>query len=343
MKAMRLLSGILAICMLTSACQAEETTKKSKKSKKSTKSKVTTESIETEPTEPDDDPSDSSDTSEMTVTRTTDVASILFPDAPVLEIGPHETAPYAYQKVEIAEQTVWNENGVTITATGYKLENKISFYVLLHVVNQSGHPVSILSDSGYMDGFYVSAYSSAELEDGMEDDAHIMVYSSLGSYIGDWNPGLIEVSFKIEFPDIKQTQQTPYLPIHTSLEGQVQIMDFSCGAELYNDGSIRAVAYDFHQKDNKDYALYIYVENNSDTDYYVKDGITYLNGMETDPFVMERVDAHKKCVAEVRFYKDDLESWGVCPPIKEILISLAFAPVDDFFNEQSTDPVRVKV
>ena len=349
-----LLAGMLAISMILSACsKAEETTKKKKKTKKTT----TTEETETEPeTEPSEVITSESSEPETIPTDTTPTESEddpfskettmpdPYPDAPVLEIGPHEIAEYEYHEVSIEEQEIYNADGLQIVVTGYKLMHGISRSVTMRITNSTGHKIKLKDCVFVIDGFEEMGLFVKELEDQTTTDLDFEYYYYIGQRLGHWDPGEFQVAFEYDYLDTDEKEEikTPVLTFQSSAYGQTEIMDLSYGAEIYNDGTYRIVAYDFYEE-RGDMNLMIYVENNSGKDITVHADEIFINGKDGKFSYLDMVGGGHKAVDSFTVMKDRREEFGVDGEIHEIILKLSITNQNDYKDVIELDPVKIHI
>ena len=353
-----LLAGLLATSMILSACsKTEETTKKKKKTKKTT----TTEETESEPeTEPSEVTSSESSQPETTPTETTPPETTptsdddpfskgttppdAFPDAKVLEIGAHEIPEYEYHEVNIEEQEIYNEEGLQIVVTGYKLQAGIGRSVTLRVPNTTGHKIKLKDTLLLIDGFEETGFFIQELEDQTTTDVDFEYFYYLGESIGHWDPGEFQVVFEYDYLDTDQKEEieTPVLTFQTSAYGQTEIMDLSYGAEIYNDGTYRIIAFDFYEDDG-DMVLMMYIENNSGKDITVHAKDIYINGRQGKFSYLQMLGGGHKSINSFRVLKDRRKEYGIDGQINEITMKLDISNQNDYKDVIEVDPVKIHI
>lgn len=353
-----LLAGLLAMSMIVSSCsKSEETTKKKKKTKKTTTTEETETEPETEPSEVTASESSAPETTpETTPTETTPTESDddpfskettivdKYPDAKVLEIGPHEIPEYAYHEVNIEEQEIYNEEGLQIVVTGYKLQQGIGRSVTMRITNTTGHKIKLKDTLLVIDGFEEMGFFIKEFEDQTTEEVDFEYYYNVGQNIGHWDPGEFQVVFEYDYLDTDEKEEikTPVLTFQSSAYGQTEVMDLSYGAEIYNDGTYRIVAYDFYEN-RGDMYLMIYVENNSGKDITVDSDEILVNGKEGKFSYLEMVGGGHKVVDSFRVIKERREEFGVDGQIHEITMKLSIHNQNDYKDTIQVDPVKIRI
>ncbi|MBP5491731.1 MAG: hypothetical protein J6Y08_02695 [Clostridiales bacterium] len=357
----KFLSVILALMMvfssgvvLTSCSSSKEEEKTSSQKKKKKKDKDDDDDDETESKGflSQSIPDDGSDSSSVpTVTVNSDLSkdptgpdtSTSMLDGPVVEIGPHEIPAYSYTQVTLEPQEIWNQEGLVITVTGYKLGAGNQREFLLTVVNGTGHKVKLDSEMMAINGVQQTDWYIEEIEDGQTIESSFFYFLSLGDELGIWDPGMVQTILTVYYDDGASSYRTPILTFYTSVYDPNFAVDVSYGVELYNDGQVRFTAYHYVAPSRYDDGyLYIFIENYSDKELSIWAENVVINGIEGDFYLSSYVMPGYKAVGSVRLSKTKLEEIGV-DKIENIGLIIRFNPSDDYSTKYYTNPVTISV
>ena len=352
---------MLVFAVFMTSCSTEETTKKKKKTKKTTTEITSTEVPDTEPsevptstdepgtslteTEPSVSIPDKTESSEVTFSKDGEVTSSM--EGPIVQIGPHEFAPYEYVKVDIEDQEILNKDGLSIHVNGYKLGIGTTRDLLMHIENQTGHPVKLSSQLLRINGFEEADLFIKYFDDHASEDFEYEFYISLGDEIGLWDPEKIELSFSVEYTDTQEQYVTELLPILTSLYDENTYnesadIDFSHGVPLYDDGKIRVIAIDYKIEDYGDAKLIFYIENNTDVAMMFQKEELLVNGVDAPFFIFRTVQAHSKSIETMYFYESTLKENNI-DRIRNISLILKISEDGNYTDKTLTDPLTISV
>lgn len=351
---------LLTMLAAVSACKSEETTKKKKKTTKKTKETVETTDPDDTETEPADsstdtpttetpessdasDPTDTSDSSDMSFGKDQN-PSTHGPEGEILQIGPHEIPEYEYHQVSVEEQELVNSEGLVVKITGYKLGNGTDRTFQLNVDNQTGHPVKMMSEFFAVNGFELSGFFVGEFEDQTNTDTEFEFFMTLGTDIGDWDPRTVDFRFSVEYTDTEATYKTEPVRIVTSAyeEGNEPQYDFSYGATLFDDGTMKVVAIDFGSDNWGGNELVLYIENNRDTTMLFQKDLLRVNGIDISELLYKFIQPHSKAIAYITFFESDLEEADITK-IETITLSILIQEDGNYKDKIIGDPVTIEV
>ena len=357
-KMKRILSLLLTLGMLISmplclaACKSEESSKKKKKNMSPkltmTESLPETETetqtaVMTETEGPAETPkeTESQESKDPTFGKETTEAPTSTMEGPVETIGPHEAPEYSYQEVTFDPVEISNRDGLTITATGYKMGMGTIRTLTLHIENKSGHTVRINSEMIAVEDFQLLPMYLIDVEDQATVDEDYEFFLTLGDEIGLWNPGKIDLIFSVEYKDNGERYFTERASIRTNLYDENKTYDFSYAAPIFKNDDILISALDYRMTDYNA-ELVLLLENNSDRTLRVEKETVYVNGIDILCTMICTLEPGNKSVYTLDISKTRLQDAAI-KKVETISLQLYYAEKDDYKNKNLCDPVNIKV
>lgn len=212
--------------------------------------------------------------------------------------------------VSIVEKTLFNDEGITVTATGFTDGfNGPSMNLL--VENNTGQDITIQTNYCIVNGFVMDPILSTNVTAGKKaNDSMILLSDELRQCkietITD-----ISVSFNVlDSLSYETIVVTPKADITTSAYGSYeQIYDIK-GDTLFDNGEIRILATDITD-DDFGMNLGIYIENNSDRNVTVQTRDVSVNGFMTNTAFSPSVYGHSRKMDQIVFVRESLEQNGI--------------------------------
>lgn len=292
---------------------------------------------QTDPIDPTDtDPtSSSSDSLQKTSIETTSY------DCPTSVIGPHEIPEYAYQEILIEDTVILDKDGLTIHVNGYQLGMGTERLLMMHLENQTGHPISLNLKSLSVDGFKVSPMWLKKFEDGASEDFDVEFFLTLGNEIGLWDPGMFQIRFEVEYTDTESVYVSDPATFYTSVYDPAKVYDLPYATVLFEDANVRISAVDFvYFRDEP--RLYILYENLSAEAYTFRFEESLINGYPASLFTYVGLEPGEKYIDTLYIRESDLEEIGV-DTIETISGIIMYSTADNYFDGTLCDPFTLSV
>lgn len=212
--------------------------------------------------------------------------------------------------VSIVEKTLFNDEGITVTATGFTDGfNGPSMNLL--VENNTGQDITIQTNYCIVNGFVIDPILSTNVTAGKKANDSMILLSDELSQCKIETITDISVSFNVlDSLSYETIVVTPKADITTSAYGSYeQIYDIK-GDTLFDNGEIRILATDITD-DDFGMNLGIYIENNSDRNVTVQTRDVSVNGFMTDTVFSPSVYSHSRKMDQIVFVRESLEQNGI--------------------------------
>lgn len=212
--------------------------------------------------------------------------------------------------VSIVEKTLFNDEGITVTATGFTDGfNGPSMNLL--VENNTGQDITIQTNYCIVNGFVMDPILSTNVTAGKKANDSMILLSDELSQCKIETITDISVSFNVlDSLSYETIVVTPKADITTSAYGSYeQIYDIK-GDTLFDNGEIRILATDITD-DDFGMNLGIYIENNSDRNVTVQTRDVSVNGFMTDTVFSPSVYSHSRKMDQIVFVRESLEQNGI--------------------------------
>lgn len=212
--------------------------------------------------------------------------------------------------VSIVEKTLFNDEGITVTATGFTDGfNGPSMNLL--VENNTGQDITIQTNYCIVNGFVIDPILSTNVTAGKKSNDSMILLSDELSQCKIETITDISVSFNVlDSLSYETIVVTPKADITTSAYGSYeQIYDIK-GDTLFDNGEIRILATDITD-DDFGMNLGIYIENNSDRNVTVQTRDVSVNGFMTDTVFSPSVYSHSRKMDQIVFVRESLEQNGI--------------------------------
>lgn len=228
-----------------------------------------------------------------------------------LETPEPEESPAA--SVDLAEQVLYDENGILISVRGLDLDSWFGPEIKLAIENNSDIPIMIQTRNTSINGAMMDFMFSSEIDVGKKANDAITLMSSQLEAAGIETIKDIEFNFVISD---KNTWDTLFTSDMISLttsgsEGYVQEFDTS-GFLAFDQNDIRIRVKKLDSTDSFWGAdVYLMIENDSDQNIIVQLRDTSINGYMIDPAFSPEINSGKVSFDEITFFESDLEDNGI--------------------------------
>ncbi len=253
-----------------------------------------------------------------------------------------EAADNTPTEITIAEQELYNENGVVITATGFSETGIFGPEVKLLIENNSEKNITVQARNGSVNGYMVDFQISSDVAAGKKtNDALSLLSTDLEnsniSTICD-----IEFNFHIFNTDSwEDFTDSELITIATSASGSYEQSYDDSGEVVYDENGIKIVSKGIAEDGSLlGPALYLYIENNSDQDITIQSKDTSINGFMVEPVLSSEIVAGKKSIDTMVFLSSDLTDNGI-ESIDEIETSFHIFTTENWDTIVDTDPIVI--
>ena len=224
-----------------------------------------------------------------------------------------EEAKEEKQALSIAEQKIWEQDGLSVTVTGISTDGLIGPELNLLIENNSDKNVTVQSRYTAINGCMVSSTMSADAAAGKKANDSLDFSETDLKRNGIDTIANIEFSLHIFDPDTYDTRyDSELIKLSTNLaEGFSQTYDDS-GEVIYDENGIKIV----YQGVNSDDSIFgpeavLYIENNTEQTITVQSRDTSVNGFMMDPAFSPEITPGNKIVSGMTFMSSDLEANNV--------------------------------
>ena len=212
----------------------------------------------------------------------------------------------------IAEQVVYDKDGIVITVTG--LEKDIwSSKIKMQLQNDSAKNVTVQVLDFTVNDLVVDPLFSCDVAAGKKANDTVEIYASELDINGIQVIMDIEFRFNIFDTDTWDTvDDTVTVKLETSEAGKTEQVYDDSGAVVYEGNGIKMVAKTLEVEGSwLGSELYMYIENESDKNIMITIENTSVNGYMVDPFFYSEIPAGKKAYDSITFTDTDLEENGI--------------------------------
>lgn len=261
-------------------------------------------------------------------------------------IGSHEIPECEYQEISIEDTEILNKDGLSIHIYGYDVGEGTTRALKMRVYNETpGHPVILKVEKLYVDGFSDTPRWECLYENGTITESELEFNMNIGNSIGLWNPGKIDIKFKVEYEDTLHSYVTENMTVYTSLYDASKTYEFPYAYNFYDKDGVRMSVLTYEYSSSGDAELQFLFENST------KDGITIqtdhsedslVNGLPIYLNVYSMLDPGEKTVYSTRISKSDLEKAKITK-INTISMNLYYKKDSNYKDRIKCDPFTISV
>ena len=264
-------------------------------------------------------------------------------DCEVQVLPPREVPAYEYQEIKIEDTEILNKDGLSIHVYGFDVGMGSERSIHMKVDNQTGHPVTLHLEKLVLDGFCEIPMWMMDFENGVATECELSFYLTLGSDIGLWNPGKIDISFRVEYKDTQETYVSELATVYTSVYDSSKTYDFPDAYTVYEEGGIKISLLGYIPAASRsDASLVFLIENNSEHEITVKTEESLINGIPLNVHLFKSLLPGEKSVATPTIYQSKLKEAKISS-IKTISMILRIQFDNDYKNSFVIDPFAVSV
>ena len=258
-------------------------------------------------------------------------------------IAPHEIPEYEEQEISIEDTEVLNRDGVSIHILGGSLGEGPTRVLKMHVVNNTicNQGIRLKVEKLVIDGFSDTPLWEREYEMGTTTESELEFDMNLGNSIGIWNPGKIDIKFKVEFTDSLLYYYTD-VTVYTSLYDSSKTYDFPYAYTFYDKDGVKMSVLDYKYSSSGDADLLFLFENNTEDGITIGTEDSQVNGLPVYLNVYSMLDPGEKTVYSTHIYKKDLEDAKITK-VDTIGMTLYYKKDSNYKNKIKCNPFEISV
>lgn len=251
-----------------------------------------------------------------------------------------EEVTVASTEITLAEQEVYNDNGIVVTVTGIDTNSMWGADISVLVENNSDQNITVQTRNGCINGYMMDFQMSCDVAAGKKATDSITIMSKNLEVSGVDTISSIEFAltmFNSDSWDDIATSDT--ISLTTSATDYVQKYDDS-GDVIYDENGIKIVSKGTVEDEIWGPEVVLYIENNTDTAITVQPRDTSINGFMVDASMSSDITAGKRVVDEITFLTDDLDTNGITE-IEELETSFAIFNMESWEDIVTTGPITI--
>ncbi len=262
-------------------------------------------------------------------------------------IGPHEIPESEYQEISIKDTEVLNREGLSIHILGGSLGEGPTCVLKMRVVNNNiyNRNVKLKVEKLVIDGFSDTPLWEREYEMGTTTESELEFDMNLGNSIGIWNPGKIEIRFKVVYSDNDYPKFINYstdVTVYTSLYDSSKTYDFPYAYTFYDKDGVKMSVLDYKYSSSGDADLLFLFENNTEDGITIGTEDSQVNGLPVYLNVYSMLDAGEKTVYTTHVYKNNLEDAKITK-VDTIGMTLYYKKDSNYKNKIKCNPFEISV
>lgn len=254
------------------------------------------------------------------------------------ESKPGESANKA--KVKIAEQVLFEQSGVKVTATGYKADGIFGDSVALLIENSSEVDVTVSCNELIVNNYMVSNLFSATVAAGKKSNESLDLLGSELEAAGITAVGLIEADFNVyEDESYENIFETDLIQIKTSAYDSMELVKQDQGQELVNRDGVRIVGKFVEENSIFGTAIVLFIENTGNKDVNVSVDDLSINGFMVESLMYDTVYKGKMAIADISLLDSDLKENGIAK-INDIEVKFSVSEADSYETLFETEAIK---
>ena len=258
-------------------------------------------------------------------------------------IAPHEIPDYEYQEISIEDTEVLNRDGLSVYILGGSLGEGPTRILKMRVVNNNiyNETVKLKVEKLVVDGFSDTPLWERIYEMGTTTESELEFDMNLGNSIGLWNPGKIEIKFKVDF-DWELTNYFTDVTVYTSLYDSSKTYDFPYAYTFYDKDGVKMSVLDYKYSSSEDAELLFLFENNTEGGITIGTEDSQVNGIPVYLNVYSMLDPGEKTVYSTHIYKNDLEKAKITK-VDTISMTLYYKKDSNYKNKIACNPFELSI
>ena len=242
----------------------------------------------------------------------------------------------------IAEQVVYDENNIKVTATELTYEEYYGPTISFLVENNSDKDISVSTENVTVNNIVFSAYMYSDLKAGKKAYSDMSFYETdLASY-GITEIGTIEFNLHIyetdTYDDIDDSDV-----IKLIVNDDVSFVPAPKGDKIYSKNGITVYTEKCNKEDDDyyDYVTRLFIVNESDKYISVRCEDVSVNGFMLDPYCSAAVPAGKMAYSNLYFYQSDLDDNKI-DKIEEVEFYLDIYDYNTYDDIDESEVITIK-
>ena len=243
------------------------------------------------------------------------------------------------ETVTINEQVLFDQDGVTVTATEYVTDSIWGDGIKLLLENNSDKDITVGCDSLIVNDYMITDLFSSGIAAGKKSNETLYLSSMQLNAAGIENVGKIEIYFHVYDSSTYDTVfDTECVTIQTSEYDNMDTTANDSGTELYNQSGIRIIGKTVDENSFWGTAILLYIENNSGKNVGISVDDMSINGFMMNPFFSTTVYDGKKSVDDITVFSNDLEENGI-EAIEEVELKFHIYDADSYSSIADSEPI----
>lgn len=213
--------------------------------------------------------------------------------------------------VSIEEQTLWEIDGVKVTAKGMSEDSIWGTQIDVLVENNSDKDIGIGATAVIVNDYMISDLTSITVTAGNKSNDHISLLSNELDAAGIKNISEVELYLHTFDPETFMTKkESGKILIKTNNTSKDNTSSIE-GETLFESNGVKIIGQYVDENSFWGSAIVLYVENNSDKNVIVQCDELSVNGFMITALMSDTVYAGKKCISDITLLESDLEENGI--------------------------------
>lgn len=252
-----------------------------------------------------------------------------------------EVSEPAEEVTTIEEQVIFDQDGIKITATGIAEDPFWGYELKMLVENDTDKTITVQSRNVSVNNYMLDPTMSIEVAPGKK--ANDEMSFSLSSFEKCGIEKITDIEFILHIFDAESWEtiiDSDIIQITTSNAATYTQTYNDSGIVLYDVDGIKIVQQELVYDEFWGYAVYFYVENNTDQSITIQSRDTSINGFMVNPTMSIDVAAGKKAVNDMSFLQSEISENGI-ESIDVIETIFHIFNTDSWESIIDTDPITM--
>ena len=243
-------------------------------------------------------------------------------------------------EITLAEQEVYNDNGIVVTVTGIDTNSMWGTDISVLVENSSEQNVTVQTRNGSINGYMMDFQMSCDVAAGKKANDSITIMSEDLEISGVDTVSSIEFTLTMFDSDSwNDIATSDTISLTTNVTDYVQKYDDS-GEVIYDENGIKIVSKGIVEDEIWGPEVVLYIENNTDAAITLHPRDTSINGFMVYAAMSSDITVGKKIVDEITFLTDDLDTNGITE-IEELETAFAIFDMESWEDIITTGPITI--
>ena len=243
-------------------------------------------------------------------------------------------------EITLAEQEVYNDNGIVVTVTGIDTNSIWGTEISVLIENNSDQNVTVQPRNSSINGYMIDFQMSCDIVAGKKANDCMIITNEDLEASGIDTISSIEFLLTIFDSDTwDDIANSGTIALITSASDYIQEYDDS-GEVVYNENGFKIVSKGIIEDELWGPQIILYIENNTDTDITVQSRDTSVNGFMIDGTISSDITAGEKIVDEITFLTEAFEANGITE-INEFEVAFAIFDMESWEDIITTSPIVI--